>query len=190
MKCPLVGTRYFTIRSGTIIFVITGINTNFDALWLYEPEGFFTLRQTNGTLTVSTNATAQQLAQLLAPSWITISNATYTGADVARGTFAGGNGCGLPIDSGVILSSGQITNAIGPNDDSGETAYVDGSSNLHEAGDNDLSSLVGGGETLMRRCWSSTSFLPIRLYCSSNISLRLKNIRNGLVNITTRWRFL
>ena len=130
-------------------------STNVVASGLCEPQGFFALTQTNGALTVSTNSTAQQLAQLLVPPWVTVTNATYTGAIVARGTFAGGNGCGLPIDTGVILSSGQFTNAIGPNDDSGLTAAgspidaVDwtGPSDLWQPGDADLSSLVGGGST-------------------------------------------
>ena len=61
--------------------------------------------------------------------------------DAARGTFAGGNGCGLPIDSGVILSSGDITNAIGPNDNSmAETTF-------YSDGDRDLEKLVGTNGT-------------------------------------------
>ena len=112
---------------------------------LCSPIVFFRLGPaTNGNLTVSTNATPQQLAQLLVPPWVTVTNATYTGANAARGIFAGGNGCGLPIDSGVILSSGAITNAIGPNNDDGRTTYNNGSSSLEQPGDSDLDNLVGG----------------------------------------------
>ena len=109
---------------------------------LCSPAGFFRLGPaTNGDLTVTNNATPQQLAQLLVPPWVTVTNATYTGAVVARGEFAGGNGCGLPIDSGVILSSGDINNAIGPNNNAGYGG------NLYETNDADLDQLVGGGPT-------------------------------------------
>ncbi len=122
------------------------ISTNVIVSGLCEGQGFFALTQTNGNLTVSTNATAQQLAQLLVPPWIIVANATYTGAVVARGTFAGGNGCGLPMDSGVIFSSGHITNAIGPNNDDGSIAVYNGS-DLRQPGDIDLDKLVEGGPT-------------------------------------------
>ena len=120
------------------------------------PVGFFELgAATNGNLTVTTNATPQQLAQLLVPPWVTVANATYTGAVVARGAFTNGNGCGLPINSGVILSTGCITNAIGPNNDDGSIAAgnpIDGinsagPSDLWQPGDADLNGLVGGGPT-------------------------------------------
>ena len=130
-------------------FLMRCISTNVIVPGLCDAQGFFRLGQTNGNLTVTTNATPQQQAQLLVPPWVIVTNATYTGADVARGTFAGGNGCGLPIDSGVILASGPITNAIGPNDDDGGVNYDNdlGPSNLGQPGDADLSMLVGGGTT-------------------------------------------
>jgi hypothetical protein len=107
---------------------------------LCSPVGFFRLGPaTNGNLTVSMNATPQQLAQLLVPPWVTVTNATYTGTNLARGTFAGGNGCGLPIDSGVILATGCITNAIGPNN------QYDATTPFGINGDSDLDNLVGGG---------------------------------------------
>jgi len=134
-------------------FLMRCVSTNVIVSGLCEAEGFFALTQTNGNLTVSTNSTAQQLAQLLVPPWVTVTNATYTGAIVARGTFTGGNGCGLPIDSGVILSTGYITNAVGPNDDDGSIAGgwpdnpENGPSHLGQPGDTNLTDLVGGGAT-------------------------------------------
>ena len=128
------------------------------------------------------NSTAQQLAQLLVPPWVIVTNASYTGAIVARGTFAGGNGCGLPIDNGVILSTGWITNAIGPNDDDGGNNYDGnyGPSNLGQPGDADLRNLVGNGQKItMPPCWSLTSFQPISLRCNSYTFLPPKNTRNG-----------
>ena len=50
---------------------------------------------------------------------MTVSNVTFTGATVAGGTFSGGLADGLGIDSGVMLSSGDIANGIGPNDQDG-----------------------------------------------------------------------
>jgi hypothetical protein len=66
---------------------------------------------------------------------------------VAWGTFAGGHGRGLPIETGVILSTGYITNAIGPNSDDGSWAAGHGST-LGTDPDADLSHLVGEGPTL------------------------------------------
>ncbi len=120
---------------------------------LCDQQGFYELVRTNGVLTVIppvpplfTNSTPLQLARLLVPPWVTVTNATFKGAYVARGTFAGGIGCGLPIDSGVILSTGHITNAIGPNNDSGWTARTNGSSDLssfNTSFDTNLNALIG-----------------------------------------------
>jgi hypothetical protein len=63
----------------------------------------------------STNATA--LAQLIAGTGVTVANATYTGSTKSAGTFAGGAGS-VGIGSGVMLSTGDIATAIGPNNDS------------------------------------------------------------------------
>ena len=65
------------------------------------------------------STTPTQLAQQLAGPGVTVTNVTFTGANVAGGTFAGGLADGLGIDSGVMLSSGDIANGIGPNDQDG-----------------------------------------------------------------------
>jgi hypothetical protein len=123
-------------------FVMRCVYTNVLVPNLCSPQGFFRLGpDTNGVLTVTSNATPQQLAEMLVPPWITVTNATYTGAAETRGMFSGGNGCGLPIESGVILSSGYITYAVGPNDEHGASIpfFTDG--------DPDLDNLVGGSGT-------------------------------------------
>jgi hypothetical protein len=77
-------------------------------------------------LWVDYGPTPLQLAQwLMGTNHVTITNATYTGAETAIGIFGNGSAVclptgapGLPIDAGVILASGDIANAIGPNDSS------------------------------------------------------------------------
>jgi hypothetical protein len=145
----LVGSVLFTnlnwqflMRSPTNIIA----QTNVYARYLREDRGLFILidATNNCELIVESNTTAQAMAELLMPPWVTVTNADYTGAAVARGTFTYGNCCGLPIDSGVILSSGPITNAFGPNNDGGWTAFFDGSADLEYPGNTNLDNLVGG----------------------------------------------
>jgi len=71
---------------------------------------------------------------------IVISNVQYTGAAAALGTFTGGFGA-LGLSSGVILSSGEVTNVNPPNN-----SGVAGTENLL-AGDPDLQGLIPGFET-------------------------------------------
>ena len=73
------------------------------------------------TTTDLTSITPLQLAQMLAGPGVTVSNVTFTGATVAGGSFTGGLADGLGIASGVILSSGNIANAVGPNTNDGIT---------------------------------------------------------------------
>ena len=123
-------------------FIMRCPYTNVVVTDLCAAQGFFRLGPaTNGDLTLSTDATAQELAQQLVPPGVTVTNVSYTGATEARGTFSGGNGCGLPLESGVILATGDIANALGPNNqpDARTAFYTDG--------DADLDNLTGGGPT-------------------------------------------
>jgi hypothetical protein len=74
----------------------------------------FALKTTGGL-------SAEQLAKALAGPAITITNAKITGAAAAIGTFSEGGADGLPIDSGVIMSTGDIASAAGPNVAQGTT---------------------------------------------------------------------
>ncbi len=69
-------------------------------------------------LTVQNGFTAQQLGENLAGSNVTITNASVTGTNQQSGTFTF-NGTGLGVNSGVILSTGNIFDAPGPNTDPG-----------------------------------------------------------------------
>lgn len=61
----------------------------------------------------------------------------YSGADGASGFFTDGMSSGIGIDSGIILTSGQATNALPPNDSDSEGAFNG------FAGDSDLTALSG-----------------------------------------------
>lgn len=67
-----------------------------------------------GQLTVTSGVNATTLAQTLAGPGITVSNATLTGAPQAAGTFDG-SASNIGVNSGVILCSGSVTLAPGPN---------------------------------------------------------------------------
>ena len=108
--------------------------TNVFARYLCEEQGYFGIMEvtTNCDLIVMTNITAQAMAEMLVPPWVIVANATNIGAVVTRGAFTNGNCCGLPIDSGVILSSGDILNALGTNDHDGwDIGDVGGFPDLH-----------------------------------------------------------
>jgi hypothetical protein len=83
-----------------------------------------------------TSLTATDLANALVGSGVSVSNVTFTGANVAGGTFTGG-ATPIGFDSGVILSSGDIKNVVGPNLQDSITT-VNGT-----AGDSQLSALSG-----------------------------------------------
>ncbi len=66
------------------------------------------------TQSLAQGRTANDLVTSLVGGGVTTSNVTYVGADVAAGTFSGGAGI-VGFDSGVILSSGDISFVVGPN---------------------------------------------------------------------------
>ncbi|PIE39728.1 MAG: PEP-CTERM sorting domain-containing protein [Gammaproteobacteria bacterium] len=59
------------------------------------------------------------LASAIVGSGITISNVSYTGANGASGSFSNGVASGLELESGIMLTTGQVSNAAGSNDDTG-----------------------------------------------------------------------
>lgn len=95
--------------------------------------------QTGDIVTTDLNeVTPEQLGATLAGAGATITNVSYTGDPTAAGVFSGGISAGFPIESGVILSSGDIAEIIGPNDASGA------GSALGTPGDADLNVLIDG----------------------------------------------
>lgn len=65
------------------------------------------------SMTITAMDSANGLAQALVGSGITISNVSYTGANVASGYFTGGSAAGIGIESGVVLTSGFASNLDG-----------------------------------------------------------------------------
>jgi uncharacterized repeat protein (TIGR01451 family) len=113
--------------------------------------------------TVDLNSmTPQQLAQMLAGPGVTVSNVTFTGANVAGGSFSGGLADGLGIDTGVILSSGNIANAAGPNNNDGVTT------NNQRPGDPNLNAIVGDAHTTFDAAVLEFDFVP----ASSTVTFR------------------
>lgn len=88
------------------------------------------------TTDLDSGLTETDLAAELVGTGVTVSGASYTGANIAAGTFGGGDGV-IGFDSGVVLGSGNIADVVGPNDDPAATT-VNGA-----AGDSDLDALSG-----------------------------------------------
>jgi hypothetical protein len=102
-------------------------------LFLSLPALAVTTKSINGGLT------RDQIAALLVGSGATISNVVITGSDLAIGSFGAGETLG--IDSGVILSTGDIADAEGANTSSGS------GKGLGTAGSPALTAIVSPFET-------------------------------------------
>jgi Secretion system C-terminal sorting domain len=91
-------------------------------------------------LTVTGGQTATQLLNCIKGTNVTVSNATYTGAATASGKFnsAASN---VGLTDGILLTTGGLTAAIGPNNSPSTTV------NHGLSGDAALSSLIGGWPT-------------------------------------------
>lgn len=92
-------------------------------------------------LSVTQNGNGTDLVNTILGGGISVSNITYTGAAAASGTFSDGIASGIGIDSGILLTSGAATNAVGPNNSDSAT----GANGL--GGDADLTSLIPGYST-------------------------------------------
>ena len=83
------------------------------------------------TVSNMTVLTPSNLVQMLIGNNTPFSNATYTGAPIASGSFAGGTGI-IGFEGGVLLTSGSVQNVVGPNTADGKTQSngVAGDANL------------------------------------------------------------
>ena len=64
-------------------------------------------------MTITTSGTPQSYVNSMMSGCIEVSNVTFTGAPTAIGAFANGESLGIP--NGVIMSTGNVTSAPGPN---------------------------------------------------------------------------
>ncbi|MCB9361177.1 MAG: choice-of-anchor L domain-containing protein [Flavobacteriales bacterium] len=80
----------------------------------------------------------QYVQNILVGSGVTVSNVTFSGATSQIGDFDSQN-ANVGISQGLVLSSGNVVNAVGPNNDSGFGT----SDELNGGGDSDLQSLSG-----------------------------------------------
>lgn len=80
--------------------------------------------------------TSEQLAGSIAGQGVTVMNVSFIGSQIAAGAFSGGSGI-IGFEDGIILSSGSISNVIGPNQ------YDSISNDNGVAGDSDLNNLSG-----------------------------------------------
>jgi hypothetical protein len=107
-----------------------GVTTNWVAPTA-EPTGLSTQNLSPPTLT------AGDLAATIIGLGVTIQNVTFTGSNLAAGTFQGGTGI-IGFESGIVLSSGNMNSVVGPNlDDAISTVNGTGS-------DPDLQGLIPG----------------------------------------------
>lgn len=86
---------------------------------------------------IQTGLTAADLAQALVGPGVTISNATFTGASMGGGTFTFTDATVVGFNQGILLSSGNVVDVVGPN-----VADYTGTDRTN-AGDTDLSNLSG-----------------------------------------------
>lgn len=88
-------------------------------------------------LVATQNSDANALVNNILGSGVTTSNISFTGAQSAFGTFTGGISAGIGIDSGIMLSTGMVTDAVGPNSSDSK------STNHGTAGDAQLTAISG-----------------------------------------------
>ncbi len=76
----------------------------------------------HGQLTVNAGVTPTFMVQnvLMAGGGLTATGITYAGSATARGTF-NGSASNIGFNSGILLTSGNLTNAIGPNNMAGSS---------------------------------------------------------------------
>ncbi len=97
-------------------------------LFLLSILFLFTGFQSFAQLTVSNGQTGQELGEILAGENITVSNVSISGNVAQYGAF-NFTGDDLGVNSGVILSTGIIFDAVGPNTQEGTTTDFGGVGN-------------------------------------------------------------
>jgi hypothetical protein len=114
---------------------------------------FTSFNQANSqVLQVSSAITPEEMVEMLIGSGLEYSNVVFTGADISRGSFWGGPG-NIGVSNGIILTSGSMNIAPGPNN-SGGAGY-----NCDAPGDDDLETLANSGSS-WDACVLEFDFIP------------------------------
>ncbi|MBU2981293.1 choice-of-anchor L domain-containing protein [Lentibacter algarum] len=95
-------------------------------------------------LTIDTNASALAMADAMFGNGVSVTSATYTGANNASGVYSNGQSTSpnvLPSDSGVILSTGDARDFTNSTGQANQAANTSGNNGL--AGDADLTAVAG-----------------------------------------------
>jgi len=98
----------------------------------------FAASTTASALTITAMDSGANLAQSLVGSGITISDVTYTGANVASGYFSGGTAAGIGIEEGIVLTTGAASDLAGTTNDADNTTTYN-----ETAGSGVLGALIG-----------------------------------------------
>ena len=96
-------------------------------------------------------ATPLTLAQSLAGPGISISNATFTGDKTQAGTISVSDPSIVSFNSGVIMSSGNVADIVGPNKSESTTGDFNG------PGDQDLDQLIAATQTVFPATYDATT---------------------------------
>lgn len=90
------------------------------------------------TINVLPTNDASSLTNTIVSEGVVISNVTYSGATSASGIFTDGLSSGIGIEQGIILTTGDASNAVGPNQNDAITTVN------NTGGDADLEALIPG----------------------------------------------
>jgi len=101
-------------------------------------------------ITITPTNDANTLVTNILGSGITVvGSPTYTGVTNQSGTFTGGSASGVGFDSGILMTSGNVNQVPGPNNNGietvgvGDTSDDDVNTGLGTAGDAQLTALAG-----------------------------------------------
>ncbi|MBL4587633.1 MAG: choice-of-anchor L domain-containing protein, partial [Flavobacteriales bacterium] len=107
-------------------------------------------------LVVNTASTAQQLIEdVLVGPGVEVSNFQFTGNAATRGTFDGTNS-NIGLSSGVIICTGRVSDAVGPNG----TPTSDDGTDLNEAGYPQLAAISGSPQGTFDAAILEFDFVP------------------------------
>lgn len=140
-------------------------------------------------LVVDANYTPQQLVEdVLIGQGVQVSNVQFTGNSAARGYFNGSNS-NIGLASGVILSTGRVVDAVGPNSTLAGDINQEGGADFGGPGDPALSSISGSSSGTFDAAVLEFDFVPtsdtiqFRFVFASNEYMQWVNNTAGINDI-------